>query len=179
VILVLAVHPALAATIRVPSDQPSIQAGVDAASWGDTVLVAPGTYTGSSNREIEFHGVGLVLRSEKGAEQTIIDCDYIGTGFWFVHGETEESIVEGFTIRRGGWWDGGGMNIRLSSPTIRQCVFLDCYAEGAGAGFIAHGGAPRFIECDFMHGSTFFGGAGASDWSSPSFYRCTFVDNLA
>ena len=36
---------ASAATIRVPADQPTIQAGINAAAAGDIVLVAPGTWS--------------------------------------------------------------------------------------------------------------------------------------
>jgi hypothetical protein len=39
------ISTAFAATIHVPADQPTIQAGINAATNGDTVLVAPGTYT--------------------------------------------------------------------------------------------------------------------------------------
>ena len=44
------------ATIHVPQDQPTIQAGVDAAVDGDQVVVAAGTYTGPGNRDIDFQG---------------------------------------------------------------------------------------------------------------------------
>ena len=38
-----------AAVIRVPDDQPTIQAGIDAGQHGDTVLVADGTWTGEGS----------------------------------------------------------------------------------------------------------------------------------
>ena len=43
-----------AATIRVPDDQPTIQAGVDASSPGDEVVVADGTcyFGGSVDRKV-------------------------------------------------------------------------------------------------------------------------------
>jgi hypothetical protein len=72
------VGPAAAATLRVPQDHATIQAAVDAAGSGDTVLVNPGTY-----RERIHLKEGLTLRSAgddakgklglKRAEATIID----------------------------------------------------------------------------------------------------------
>jgi hypothetical protein len=41
---------ARAATHRVPSEYPTIQAGVDVSGPGDSVLVAPGTYTDYETR---------------------------------------------------------------------------------------------------------------------------------
>src|SRR5947208_12634307 len=43
-ILGITPHTARAATINVPAGQPTIQAAINAASNGDTVLVAPGIY---------------------------------------------------------------------------------------------------------------------------------------
>ena len=39
-------------------DAPSIQAAIDSCAAGDTVLAAPGTYTGAGNRDIDFHREG-------------------------------------------------------------------------------------------------------------------------
>ena len=67
--------PAESNIVRVPADQPTIQAGLDAADNGDTVLVADGIYTSDGNRDIDFPCKNIVLKSENGPLTTIIDCE--------------------------------------------------------------------------------------------------------
>lgn len=64
----------LAGINRVPSDYPTIQAALDASTDGDTVLVAPGIYTGEGNRDIDFKGKAITVKSEKDPQTCIIDC---------------------------------------------------------------------------------------------------------
>jgi hypothetical protein len=78
----------------------AIQEGIDAASGGDTVLVLDGTYTGVGNREIEFKGKAITVRSQNGPTNCIVDLQ--GTvrkpGFVFDDAEDPNSILDGFTI---------------------------------------------------------------------------------
>ena len=52
-----------AAVINVPGDQPTIQAGINAANDFDEVVVAPNTY----NEIIDFLGKSITVRSSGGA----------------------------------------------------------------------------------------------------------------
>jgi hypothetical protein len=83
------------ATINVPDDQPNIQAGIDVASEGDTVLVAPGSYDGKGNLHINFGGKNLMLSSESGPHLTTI------RGITFASSEDSTSVVRGFKIQSG------------------------------------------------------------------------------
>lgn len=85
-------------TIHVPADKPTIQAAMDAANNGDTVLVAPGTY----HETVNFNGKGITLASTDGVDTTILDGGgtiplvYIGSV-----DPNHLATLRGFTIRNG------------------------------------------------------------------------------
>ena len=183
-------------TIHVPQDQPTIQAGVDAAVDGDQVVVAGGNYTGSGNRDIDFHGKRIVLRAESGA-QVVIDCGS-GTrdphrGFYFHSGEGSDSVVEGIAVGSGtaglvpGTFlrMGGGAVCVESSPTFRECIFKGGVAEFGGGGVACSGGAPKFVGCSFLgndvplNGLALGGGGLLLLFSSPKLQGCTFEGNTS
>jgi hypothetical protein len=127
------------AVLAVPARYPSIQAAIDSAANGDTVLVAPGRYY----ENIRFKGKGIVVtsqfartRDEADIDRTIIDGSRpthpdTGTVVRFVNQEDSTSVIQGFTITGGTgtvWLDakdvtyfreGGGILCELGSPTIR------------------------------------------------------------
>ncbi len=132
---------ASARILHIPSEYPAIQNGIDAAVDGDTVLVAPGTYTGPNNRGVDFLGKSITVKSESGSSTTIIDCELSDRGFYFHMGEDTTSILEGFTIINGevdGESSGGGIFCTNASPTIRNNVITNCHGYwGGGIGCVS------------------------------------------
>jgi predicted outer membrane repeat protein len=180
----LVTAPSAAVTIRVDwagsGDYETIQEGLDAASAGDTVLVLPGTYTGSGNRNLDFRGLGIVLLGESGASGTTIDCEEVDRAFLFDDGEGPDAVVEGFTVLDGATGRGGAVRIDSSSPTMRACVFRDCTSTGDGGAILADQGAPAFDSCVFEDNSAEDRGGAVYLLRSPAtFTGCSFARNSA
>lgn len=138
-----------AATVRVPSQFPTIQAGVNAASVGDTVLVAPGTYRGAGNRRVLITK-DLVLKSEAGRAGTVVDAEWATNGIGCYGGTTLATRIEGFTIRRGYGVEGTGMGVGLypgNIATITDCRFEENWAVPGEHGEPSLGGAVWCTGC--------------------------------
>jgi len=139
---------AQAVTIHVPSEQATIQDGIDAASTGDTVLVAANSYTGALNRDLDFGGKGIVLESEDGPAWTSINCEYSGRGFLFNSGEDTTSVVRGFAV----WYavadsGAGAYCTNGSSPKFEDCSFWYCEAGEVGGALCCNASSPILRGC--------------------------------
>jgi hypothetical protein len=167
-------------------DYLTIQEGMTAAAEGDTVLVAPGIYTGAMNRSLDFLGKNLVLMSETGPATTVIDCEGSARAMLFQSGEGPSAMVAGFTVMNGSDFYGGAVYCVASSPTITDCVFVDNTASlTGGAMLVVANSSPTVTDCVFegnsAHDVSGSGGGAVycEQFSGPVFTRCAFEGNTA
>jgi len=114
--------PAVAqTTIHVPADVPTIQDAINEAKKGDTVLVAPGTYS----ENIDFEGKSITVTSENSSRAGAANTIIMGSGgatVTFQSNEPPTAILNGFTVTHpspgGPTTAGSGISISGASPTI-------------------------------------------------------------
>ena len=177
--------------VHVPADQPTIQAGIDAAYSGGEVVVAPGTY----DEIIDFDGKAITLRSSGGAAVTIIDATGAadpGDGKPVVrcdNGESASTVLDGFTITGGtgetglsgaAFARGGGMFNNGTSPTVTNCTFSGNTVNFHGGGMFNIVSSPAVTNCTF-DGNSAGSGGGMSNFatSDPIVANCKFSGNTA
>jgi len=168
-----------------------IQDGIDAALDGDTVLAADGTYKGDGNRDIDFLGKTITVRSQNGAANTVVDCEGSASdphrGFRFHGGEEPLSVLDGFMSMPPAGCGGGIQCLEDCSPSISNCVIRNCTAEICGGGMIAYYSRPRIVNCTFAENTateeniTGGSGGGLSVYfhGNPEVIGCTFIGNNA
>jgi hypothetical protein len=157
-------------------DVPTIQAAIDAASYDDSVLVGPGTYSWSNQGTGDpLYGMikmlkdapALTIVGEMGSSMTILDGESMGRIFYFmgyIPGTPGGLTLDGFTFTGGAPTQsaqpvGGAFTAHLSSPIVRNCVFIGNSADQGGAVWCGGEGGPVFENCRFIGNSARYGGA--------------------
>ena len=99
----------------------------------------------------------------------------------------ETAVLDGVTIQ-GGYDDaseeeyksGAGMHNNGSSPTIRNCTFVDNYSVNNGGGmYNVNAANPTIENCQFINNYAYYGGAVCDSGSSPTIKATEFSYNTA
>ncbi len=185
-VLLLTVQFCFATVHHVPATYTTIQSALNACSAGDTVLVAQGTYY----ENIIWPGTqSILLISESGAAETIIDGGANTRVVTINTGVDNTTIIDGFTIKNGYEDVGGGIGIAYSSPTIKNNIITQNIAYGIPANFGGGGGIAVGYSSSVVIVDNFFnlnsatasagGGFSCAFNSNPIIHNNTFENNSA
>ena len=170
-----------AGTIHVPADQPTIQAGLNAASFGDTVMVAPGTYFENIIWP-EVDGIKLI---GAGRDNTIIDgnnqASVIRIDALNIIGNA--TLLKGFTITNGNalppWPEsqGGGIYIYDSDPILEDLTIIGNTADDFGGGLYVWLCAPIIRNTVIINNTATSRGGVDCKLGAPIFDHVTIANN--
>ena len=155
----------------------TIQAMINSVTQDYAVVqVKSGIYTNTGNRDVTFGGKILMLVSEAGASNTVLDAQHLGRCLAFTNGETRTTVVKGFSLRHG---TGSAVGFFGTSPIVEDCVIESSFAsQGGGAVYCASNSSPFILNCT-MAGNTAssYGGAVYTTEATPEFMGCDIVSN--
>ena len=179
------VSHATSTTIHVPGDQPTIQAGLNTAAEGDTVLVAAGTYF----ENIIWPAVNGVKLIGSGEDECIIDGDSLASVIRFeenLAGIIDNStLISGFTIQNGHATGnppqnmGGGIYCYESSPGLIDMILTGNIATDGG-GIYCESSSPLMEDVTITgNSSTTRGGGIGCYYSDPGLSDVILSNNDA
>ncbi len=141
----------------------TIQKGIDACWYFDTVFVFPGTYS----ENIVFRGIDLALVGIKGRDSTIIDGGANGNPVVILeNGESSATVIDGFTVQNGKTFEmekGAGFTIRYSTtnPVLKNLRIRNNEAMSYGGGiFCFNTGTVNIVNCIVENNKARYFGAG-------------------
>ena len=167
------VGSAHSAIVHVPGDQTSIQAAVNAAVTGDTLLVAAGTY--SENVQIESKSLTII--SESGSAVTTVEALDSDSSVFRIAGTSAHTVsIQGFTIT------GTDINVLLAVVCYRVNLVLTgnlFVANREGAVWVKDNASLIADSNGFFHNRSegHASGINCQGFNTAQISRSVFVDN--
>ena len=177
--------PASAQNRFVPLEYQTIREAIAKCNHGDVVILEPAVYTGPDNRNIDFMGLAITIKSTNPSNPhivntTVIDCENAGRAFIFQSGEDANSVLAGLTIINGKSVYGGAINFsNATKPKVANCVFSANSASYGGAVACGGGSRPLLANCIIKGNSAVLGGAIYSNAAAPTITNSLIVANVA
>jgi Right handed beta helix region/FlgD Ig-like domain len=161
-------------------DFATIQDALFAAAAGDTIILADGTFTGAGNRNLNYVGKSLVVKSQSGTPVTcVLDCQGAARGFTFVSVPASARLL-GVTVTNG-VGDGAAIYCENSFPTIENCV-LDGNggSQDRGGGVHCRSNAhPILSRCEITGNSSSSGGGVYAYGAGADLFDCVIEGNTS
>jgi hypothetical protein len=134
----------------------TIAQALSAAVSGDEITLRDGVYTGAGNRNISLGGKTLVVRSENGPANCVLDLQGLGRAFFVDQNVGPAARIEGLTFRDGfdGGDGGGAIRVFASHPTIQGCVFDSCSSSHQGGAIRLDNSGAQIVDCVFRRNGT-------------------------
>ena len=169
----------------------------------DIVMLAPGTYTGNYNTNIDFYGKAITICSTDPQDPcvvaaTIIDCQNKSRtrAFYLQFNEGPASLITGLSITNGNadiisdsptYFDpnpslrmGGAISCENASPTIKNCFLTANNAQAEGGAIYCYNADPKISDCIISDNSSMYGAAiYCHGNSSPEITNCDINYNSA
>lgn len=173
-------------------DFPTIQAAVVAVTDGDIIELTDGIFAGYGNRDLDYLGKSITIRSRSGDPAACtIDCG--GSpgdphrGCDFHSAEGPDAVLADVTIRngylQGNYPQGCGAAVlcRNASPTLQGCILTGGTASSGGGLHCSSSAAPTVEACIFADNiaTSSAGGMYCSGAVAPSLSDCVFSGNSA
>ena len=164
--------------IHVPAGQLTIQAGIDIAVDGDTVLVAPGTYF----ENIIWPATTGIKLIGSGQEDCIIDGNQQASVIRFANSNIDTTtLISDFTITNGLAYSGGGIYCVVNSSPSLVDVTITGNSASSGGGIYLQYSDPSLenVTITGNSASSYGGGIYCYFYSSPSLENVTIAGNSA
>ena len=144
----------------------TITSALASAFPGDTIMVAPGTYSADTeDMPLELFS-GLTLEASEPGTGTILDGQWeFGRSQVLSVSDSDEVTVRGFVIRNGSQEYGGGAAVAFSSVVFEGCVF-EGNVGAFGAAVSIHESSVLFESTDFRGNG--YGSGGKTTIQPPS-----------
>ncbi len=168
--------PAGALVRLVPQTYATIQAAMEAALEGDTVVVSPGYYP----ETLHFSGKNIMVESAAPTDpavvtSTVVDASGAGSVVVFSGAEAPTCVLRGFTLTGGVAANGGGIQGNGSLATLEGNLITGNRALGDGGG-VAY--ANGIVQANTIRGNTAESGGGLA-WCGSAILENVILENRA